>query len=196
VELNKRTKIIGGVMVVGLAALAYDRLSGGPDAAVAAPANPASAAAAPSGNPPAAAPHPAGEHGALAGALADRLGQLGRPSDSRPDAFVAPVAWFPPPAAAEKEKTEKKTIDLTKYHVTSVMESKDSKHPSTVVVNGHPLVGGKAWMSPDKQETLELIEATPQRGVVRVRINGQECELKLPENMSDKAKPDEGAGQG
>jgi hypothetical protein len=105
VELNRRTKLVGGILALAVAALIYDRfIAGGPASAEVAPMNSAASAPEAKPEPPAARPERPPNRGALSSKLAVMRAES---NVSAPrDAFVAPAAWFPPPEVAVQDEPQ------------------------------------------------------------------------------------------
>jgi hypothetical protein len=211
VELPKRTKIAGGVLVLALAALGYDRFAVGPESASAA-AEPAGITNSPEASAKAGAPLPST---ALSeplvqptGALADRLSQLrlALPKDAaRDDAFKAPPEWFPAPV--RKPITEAPRLPETKpvFKLTSVLSlGQGELAPKVAVIDNHKLmVGGEPGArAPYPSEiqikntdgslsTLRLVSADDKAGSALIELDGQPMELVLESHTKQSPRADE-----
>lgn len=185
-ELNRRTKLVGGVLALAVAALIYDRVIAGSTPAtatadLAAPADPALTPAA----PPAQAK--ADEKAIHRGALSARLASLENEASATPargDAFVAPVAWFPvddTPEPGAKSPSKKTNV----HTLTAVMMDKDGK-ARFAVIDGQRLRPGvplKCTVD-DKTRTYELVKAwVDERNEthVEVLVNDELYELTREE---------------
>jgi hypothetical protein len=179
VELNRRTKLVGGVLALAVAGLIYDRVitGGGPATADAAPVQPTVEGAKPadSGTTP--------ENKGNVGKLADRLAaldeDLGGPG-VREDAFVAPVGWFP----VDDTIAAPATVVAKPGHghvINSVLRLRD-KEVKSVVVDGkmlRPQVPVK-FEEQGKEWTYELVKAwvdDDQVTHVEFKVNGQLMEI-------------------
>lgn len=174
VELNKRTKIAGGVLALALAALGFDRFGTGPQGA--------EAAETPEASPASTAPRPpVAEQPSAKGRLAGRLAELGQEDADASvgrDAFVAPAAWFVKvePALAAEPVTEPGPV---KHRLTAVMGADFAK------VDDHLLRIGKAaaYDGEDKKShQYELVSVRRDESgapVATVRIDGVEFTLGI-----------------
>jgi len=183
VQLNNRTKLGAGLLVVALGALGYDRFSGGPAPAAAstpeaAPAPPLKPEPGPTTTPVAPIPP-----GALAQRL-DELQVLPAAPGTCADAFQAPAAWFPAP---EQPKAEKKP-EAPKHEVKSINCNKNQAGEligATAVIDGHVLSLGKSFETKDAKGDKVIItlkSATikdDRSGVAVIEVNGELTELKL-----------------
>jgi hypothetical protein len=194
VELPKRTKIAGGVLVLGLIALGVDRLTGGP-----APASAASDAAGAT-NPTA----PAKQEGAAQkdaapqsrGALADRLDQLRSNQGARLDAFIAPTEWFPPPPKKPITETAKTTEQVrVQYHLKALMKVGGS---AVAMIDGHQLVLGDPARSEFKipntdgsTTVVRLLSVDDAARTATIDVDGKQVDLKL----ETRARSEESSGK-
>lgn|GEM_PF-2640604 len=160
-ELNRRTKLVGGVLALAVAALIYDRvIAGGTPATATADLAPPQAE--PVLTPATPSQAKAEEKPAHRGALSARLSSLESEFSSAPsrgDAFVAPVAWFPvddTPELGTKDAPKKTGVHV----LTAVMMDKDGK-ARFAVVDGQRLRPGlplKCTVD-GKTRTYELVKA-------------------------------------
>ena len=177
-ELNRRTKLTGGVLALAVAALIYDRvISGGPVSADAAPLQPAAAAADPSPASPArneASP----SQGALARRL-DALDDVFTGPMQREDAFAAPITWFPKESDAATAAPAPVAKRAGEHSVRSVLIDKGQVR--SAIVDGRLLRPGVPVKVNDgaKTRTYELVRAWIHEGKshAEVRINGELLEL-------------------
>jgi hypothetical protein len=184
VELNTRTKVCGGVLVVALGVLVFDHFTSGPESADA--ANPVVA-----DNPTTQVKDPAPTSPSVKGSLASRLNELSKDSAAfgpfqRENVFVAPAAWFPPdpepaaPAAPTEDKLHasgiRSVFAVTGGAVYAVVDGK-------VLQPGVPAT----FEGPDeKVHTYELIRAwTEKGGGALVKIDGREVELLVRKPETD-----------
>jgi hypothetical protein len=172
VELNKRTKLVGGLLAFALAGLIFDRVIGyGPKVAQAAPAPEAAAA------PPREAPRLAtGKGSQHHGALTARLKAIGGSrvdSPQRDNAFIAPVAWFPPDEEVVQQKQAEAKKAQRQHHLTTVLSSKD-RGIYAVRVDGKLLRRNAPELveSAEGKYKLEFIAAEydDKTGVTRVEV--------------------------
>jgi hypothetical protein len=204
VELPKRTKIAGGVLVLALAGLGYDRFAASPESASAA-VEPAGNTNSPEASAKAGVPVPnpvanAAPSEALVqptGALADRLSQLrlALPKDSaRDDAFKAPPEWFPAPVRKPITEAPKVREEKPAFKLTSVFTiGQGELAPKVAVIdNKFKLMvgaepGTKAPYPSEMQikntdgslSTLRLVSADFKAGSAMIEIDGQQMELVL-----------------
>jgi hypothetical protein len=199
VELPKRTKIAGGVLVLALAGLGYDRFAASPESASAA-VEPAGNTNSPEASAKAGAPVPATPSEALVqptGALADRLSQLRLelPKDAaRDDAFKAPPEWFPAPVRKPITEAPKVREEKPAFKLTSVFTiGQGELAPKVAVIdNKFKLMvgaepGAKAPYPSEMQikntdgslSTLRLVSADFKAGSAMIEIDGQQMELVL-----------------
>ncbi len=180
-ELKPRTKLVGGVLALALAALIADRVIGyGPASAEAAPAaDQGAAATGPVREPPRKqAPQESAHHGAL-GARLDELASTG--GAVAKDAFIAPVAWFPPDPAPEQVQLVDKPREEPKRRLTSVVGD-GSKAGKAAVIDGKLFKVGVPVVvegSDGRRYRYELVRAWFEDNVGRaqVRINGKLVDL-------------------
>jgi hypothetical protein len=195
VELKPRTKLVGGVLALALAALIVDRMVGpGPASAEAAPASDQGAAqAAPVREPPRKqAPIEPAHHGALGARLDELASAEAAPTK---DAFIAPVAWFPPDPAPEQVQLVDKPREEPKRRLTSVVGD-GSRAGKAAVIDGKLFKVGSPVMvegSDGRKYRYELVRAWFEGNVGRaqVRINGKLVELVACKE-EDKAAGDAG----
>ena len=176
-ELKPRTKIVGGVLALALAALIFDRVIG---------SGPASAEAAPAADQGVPAREPPRKQVVAApvnqGALAARLKVLGAAgSGAGKDAFVAPAQWFPPDAEPEQVQIKDTPREEPKRRLTSVV-SDGSKVGKAAVIDGKLFRVGERVVvtgSDGRKYGYELVRAWFENNVghAQVRINGKLVEL-------------------
>lgn len=163
-ELNRRTKVVGGVLALAVAALVYDRfIAGGPaEAGAAPPGVPAAPPSAERSEPKPEAPKQ--PRGALATKLASlEVTEVG-PS-TREDVLVAPVGWFPVEEEAAAAPAAPKAAETSKHVLNSVLASR-GKPIESVVIDGQLLRLGVA-----KTVTLENEARSRTYEFVRARVD-------------------------
>ncbi|HYE62598.1 MAG TPA: hypothetical protein VD997_11440 [Phycisphaerales bacterium] len=186
-ELNRRTKLAGGVLALAVAALIYDRVIAGD--------GPASAeASAPAAKPPAlgdaerekSGPENPNHRGALAAQLT-KLGEADQPMwpSTRDDAFVAPATWFPadeePSSHADSAAASAKSA--SHYVINSVLMDRGTNLISSVTVDNKALRPGLPVKvdAGGKVRTYELVRAWIDEAKVthvELKVDGKLIEIR------------------